>query len=601
MANIELEPVRSGYNLSKINGNFDKIAEAVNNALLHRTGGDNTMLQDLDMNGKRILNAPVPTAPTDLVRAQDVENIAQGITGGVRVVEAISDLQEVQPVREGLQAYIRSTGQSFVYVIDEGETDGQWAEKDQLGDDVDVTAASHLTLAQAQASDLKVGQYVIIKDRYYSTYQVLTGQTVNNIDVLTCSGTTQLKLVVDADKNDLQALGINSGLATQTAIVNRAIELFRGTTITHETRTELSTGQINVYPETELKGSGMTYSRWQFNDDTVDLPMFVPFRPAGYAPTLHQNVKISGFTFIGSNTGTKASSVSVWGHLDDVERWEIEHNEFALFKLAVKFNEGSANEAYFNLFARNKFASCITCYEFGGAANRNTFDNNTYLNCDDVYDFSASDVNGANVSETNTFVNENLEGCKNWAEWITSGFHPYKQSWINCTIENPSSNAFTCTVKDPGRQEFIGLSLIPSQDASAVDFYGIGEGLNTPSLLLGNRGSSSGFTRGLRLSEPVRIMDDLFLHKQMTHGTGTANFTLAAGGWTAIAVSVSGADVGDFTIESLEPAVNNVLITSEVDAAGQVNVAFYNPTGGSKTINSTVNVVVLKNRLDVNV
>lgn len=56
MTDITLDPITSGYNLSKINTNFDKIENAVNDDLIHRAGGNNTMLQDLDMNGYALLN-----------------------------------------------------------------------------------------------------------------------------------------------------------------------------------------------------------------------------------------------------------------------------------------------------------------------------------------------------------------------------------------------------------------------------------------------------------------------------------------------------------------------------------------------------------------
>lgn len=81
MADIVLNDITSGYNVSRINANFTKIEESLNGEVLKRTGGGNTMFQDLDMNGNRFLNAiisigGVPTQPNDAVRLQDLANEA---------------------------------------------------------------------------------------------------------------------------------------------------------------------------------------------------------------------------------------------------------------------------------------------------------------------------------------------------------------------------------------------------------------------------------------------------------------------------------------------------------------------------------------------
>lgn len=56
MSDIVLAPITSGYNVSKINLNFDKIEEVINSQVLHTSGGNNTMNQDLDMNSFALLN-----------------------------------------------------------------------------------------------------------------------------------------------------------------------------------------------------------------------------------------------------------------------------------------------------------------------------------------------------------------------------------------------------------------------------------------------------------------------------------------------------------------------------------------------------------------
>lgn len=68
MTDIVLTPITSGYNVSRINANFDKIEEAINNDVLNLSGGNNTMLQDLDMNGYDLLNINInPNNPGSLV------------------------------------------------------------------------------------------------------------------------------------------------------------------------------------------------------------------------------------------------------------------------------------------------------------------------------------------------------------------------------------------------------------------------------------------------------------------------------------------------------------------------------------------------------
>lgn len=81
MSKIDLDPITSGYNLSKINANFQKVEDELNNKVLYRappTGEPNSMSASLDMNGRSILNASkissnsleiggVQVVPTDLV------------------------------------------------------------------------------------------------------------------------------------------------------------------------------------------------------------------------------------------------------------------------------------------------------------------------------------------------------------------------------------------------------------------------------------------------------------------------------------------------------------------------------------------------------
>lgn len=68
MTDIVLKPITSGYNVVKINYNFEQIKDTINNDVLHLVGGNNIMQQDLDMNSNSILNVSVdPNNPNSLL------------------------------------------------------------------------------------------------------------------------------------------------------------------------------------------------------------------------------------------------------------------------------------------------------------------------------------------------------------------------------------------------------------------------------------------------------------------------------------------------------------------------------------------------------
>lgn len=56
MTDLVLNHMTNGNNISVANNNFDKIEEAVNDRTIQNSGGKNTMFQQLDMNGNRIIN-----------------------------------------------------------------------------------------------------------------------------------------------------------------------------------------------------------------------------------------------------------------------------------------------------------------------------------------------------------------------------------------------------------------------------------------------------------------------------------------------------------------------------------------------------------------
>lgn len=83
MSKITLDSVASGYNLQKVNDNFQKIEDALNNRVLWRdnvSGETNAILSDIDVNSFRLYNLPVPVNLNDAARLKDVQNGVLGIS-----------------------------------------------------------------------------------------------------------------------------------------------------------------------------------------------------------------------------------------------------------------------------------------------------------------------------------------------------------------------------------------------------------------------------------------------------------------------------------------------------------------------------------------
>lgn len=75
MTDITLNSITSGYNVNKINDNFDAIETVINEQVLHLAGGNNTLQQDLDMNGYALLNLESdPENPFSFAVQGDITN-----------------------------------------------------------------------------------------------------------------------------------------------------------------------------------------------------------------------------------------------------------------------------------------------------------------------------------------------------------------------------------------------------------------------------------------------------------------------------------------------------------------------------------------------
>lgn len=88
MSKIELDPITSGYNLSKINENFQRIEGELNDKVLYRqvlSGEPNAMQANLDMNSNRILNLPNATSGSEPVTLDQLIAVDSGDSLQLRV------------------------------------------------------------------------------------------------------------------------------------------------------------------------------------------------------------------------------------------------------------------------------------------------------------------------------------------------------------------------------------------------------------------------------------------------------------------------------------------------------------------------------------
>ncbi len=76
MAKIILDDIVSGYNLTKLNENFQAIEDELNDKVLYRdnpVGEDNSLQTDLDANNQRLLNLPAPASANEPARKQELD------------------------------------------------------------------------------------------------------------------------------------------------------------------------------------------------------------------------------------------------------------------------------------------------------------------------------------------------------------------------------------------------------------------------------------------------------------------------------------------------------------------------------------------------
>ncbi len=106
MSKINLDSVQSGYDLSIVNVNFQKIEDELNTKVLYRdnpVGETNTLETDVDANGQRIYNLPDPTSNGEPVTLGFYIEASQG---GTDLVEQIDFIPSPAPAyQEGTTWY----------------------------------------------------------------------------------------------------------------------------------------------------------------------------------------------------------------------------------------------------------------------------------------------------------------------------------------------------------------------------------------------------------------------------------------------------------------------------------------------------------------
>lgn len=333
-------------------------------------------------------------------------------------------------------------------------------------------------------------------------------------------------------------------------------------------------GTIPMMPMVAIRGPGSGQNA-RIQATTNSGVLFKTTRPTGYAPALCIGSKVNGLTLVGTGLTVGGTCFS----LSNCQQCEVDGNEVALFEVGTYWNQFTTDlgaglqQAFFNKVTRNLFKPCTRGHFFKGAANRNTIDTNSYASCTIGYEFG----DPLNISETNTFMTENVEGCNSWAEWSGS---VYSQTWVNLCIENPTSNGFICAVKDPGRQVFVNLSLIPLGNAAAIQYTNFGGAV--PSLRLGTAASSGTNRLGVAINENLMLYSPV-LYGPTQHASSVFTGTVAAGGRTTIAVTLAASQLNYYATAYALRTLGGCCLLAYAQN-GQVGVDIINPTTAPITI-----------------
>lgn len=312
-------------------------------------------------------------------------------------------------------------------------------------------------------------------------------------------------------------------------------------------------GQVLLYPNVVLKGAGLDNS----SIDTYlrNSPAFLTYRPAGYVPGSCIGAGLEEFGM----ANRVPDGVGMGLDLNNARNCTVHKVSFALYAQGLTFNRtvsavgtiNSVGEAYFNKVSQCDFISCDRARVYYGAANRNTFDTNTIRNCLGGEDFASF----YNTAETNTFINENWEGCqypflhKENEEFI------YSQTFIGCTVENPTSNSFRCIFGDVGHQTFINMSVIGAVDIThpftSKKSNWIGRGTADRTASVNNI-----------LYEPLELRGSIVFSGGSLRAVQTLNASFTPTTALTITIPVSGAAPGDFALVAIDGGTGDKSVLS---------------------------------------
>lgn len=108
MSKIVLDEITSGYQLSKVNENFQKIEDELNNRVLYRNAPDgeaNTVEKDIDLNGKKLYNV----GDIQFQGFDSLEDLLERTTTAAEESEASRDAAEVAAENAAISAASAST------------------------------------------------------------------------------------------------------------------------------------------------------------------------------------------------------------------------------------------------------------------------------------------------------------------------------------------------------------------------------------------------------------------------------------------------------------------------------------------------------------
>jgi len=105
MSKIVLTTVTNGQNISAVNDNFTKIAQALNDQVMYRdnpVGEANQIAQDVDVNGNKIINVEQLSANNIVLDGIPIQPTSIAEQGSLKATLNLSDLEDVVEARDNL-------------------------------------------------------------------------------------------------------------------------------------------------------------------------------------------------------------------------------------------------------------------------------------------------------------------------------------------------------------------------------------------------------------------------------------------------------------------------------------------------------------------